>query len=136
MNLYSVTQFFKSTNQQINKKKLYLCTRYYLKEKEMDIEIKEKIPELVMLCKKYRVSKMYLFGSASIGTFNENSDIDFLISFQSDVTLEEYADNYFDLMFEIEDMFGRKIDLVTENTLSNPYFIHSVEQTKKLIYAA
>jgi predicted nucleotidyltransferase len=102
----------------------------------MDIEIKEKIPQLAMLCKKYRVATMYLFGSAATGTFNDNSDIDFLISFQSNITLEEYADNYFDLMFEIEDMFGRKVDLVTENTLSNPYFIRSVEQTKQLIYAA
>jgi predicted nucleotidyltransferase len=102
----------------------------------MNVEIKGKIPKLTMLCEKYRVATMYLFGSAATDAFNENSDIDFLISFHSDVTLEEYADNYFDLMFEIEDLFGRKIDLVTENTLSNPYFIHSVEQTKQLIYAA
>ena len=102
----------------------------------MNIEIKNKIPQLEMLCKKYRVARLYLFGSATTDTFNKNSDIDFLISFQKDVTLEEYADNYFDLMFEIEDMFGRKVDLIAENTLSNPYFIRSVEQTKQLIYAA
>jgi predicted nucleotidyltransferase len=104
--------------------------------KKMNIEIKDKIPQLIMLCKKYRVKSMYLFGSAVTGKFHENSDIDLLVSFQNNVTLEEYADNYFDLLFEIEDMFGRKVDLVAENTLSNPYFIHSVEQTKQLIYAA
>ncbi len=96
----------------------------------------DKIPQLEALCKKYKVVKMYLFGSATSNDFNENSDIDFLISFQDDVTLEEYADNYFDLMFEMEDIFGRKVDLVTEKTLSNPFFIRSVEQTKQLIYAA
>jgi predicted nucleotidyltransferase len=98
--------------------------------------VSDKKPQLMMLCKKYRVRTMYLFGSAATGTFNENSDIDFLISFHSDVGLEEYADNYFDLLFEIEDVFGRKVDLVTEKTLSNPYFIRSIEQTKQLIYAA
>ncbi len=102
----------------------------------MNIEIKDKIPQLVMLCKKYRVQTMYVFGSATTDEFNENSDIDFLVSFQNDIVLEEYADNYFDLLFEMEDIFGRKIDLIAEHTLSNPYFIHGVEQTKRLIYAA
>jgi len=96
----------------------------------------EKLPHLKELCKRYHVSTMYLFGSAATDAFNDKSDIDFLISFHNNVSLEEYADNYFDLLFEIEDIFGRKIDLVTEKTLSNPYFIRSVDQTKQLIYAA
>jgi len=102
----------------------------------MNVEVKNKVSQLIMLCKKYRVATMYLFGSAATDAFNEHSDIDFLISFHSNVTLEEYADNYFDLMFEMEDLFERKIDLIAESTLSNPYFIRSVEQTKQLIYAA
>ena len=98
--------------------------------------IKNRIPELTRLCQKYRVATMYVFGSANTDSFNENSDIDFLISFKKEVTLEEYADNFFDLMFELEDLLGRDVDLVTEKSLSNPYFIRSVEQTKQLIYAA
>jgi predicted nucleotidyltransferase len=39
-------------------------------------------------------------------------------------------------MFALEDMFGKKIDLVTERSLSNPYFIASAGRTKQLIYAA
>ena len=31
---------------------------------------------------------------------------------------------------------GRKVDLLTENSLSNPYFIESIEETKQLLYAA
>ena len=97
--------------------------------------ITDKIPQITTLCKKYRVETMYVFGSASVDTFNENSDIDFLISFHNDVTLEGYADNYFDLLFELDELFGRNVDLISEKTLSNPYFIHSIEQTKQLIYA-
>jgi predicted nucleotidyltransferase len=107
-----------------------------LQKKTMNRIIIDKMPQLVMLCKKYRVETMYLFGSAATDAFHENSDVDFLISFQNDVSLEEYADNYFDLLFEMEDIFEQKVDLVTEKTLSNPYFIRSIEQTKKLIYAA
>ena len=102
----------------------------------MNSIVTNKILQLKELCMKYHVATMYLFGSAATGSFNDGSDIDFLISFRNDISLEEYADNYFDLLFELEDIFGRKIDLVTEKTLSNPYFIRSVEQTKKLIYAA
>jgi len=98
--------------------------------------ITDKIPQIAMLCKKYRVAAMYVFGSSNTDTFNENSDIDLLVSFRSDVCLEEYADNYFDLMFALDELFGRNVDLVSEKTLSNPYFIRSIEQTKQLIYAA
>jgi len=98
--------------------------------------ITEKIPQIATLCKKYRVVTMYVFGSVNTDTFNENSDIDLLVSFSDDIRLEEYADNYFDLMFALDELFGRNVDLVSEKTLSNPYFIRSVEQTKQLIYAA
>ena len=108
----------------------------YFVNGQMNRMITDKILQVETLCKKYRVASMYLFGSAATGVFSDNSDIDFLISFRNDVSLEEYADNYFDLMFELEELFGRKVDFVTEKTLSNPYFIRSVEQTKLLIYAA
>ena len=100
--------------------------------------VKEKIPQLVELCKKYRVVRMYLFGSAARGDdFDpEKSDFDFLVAFSRQIPLLDYADHYFDLMFELEDMFGRKIDLITEGQLSKPYFIANVERDKTLIYAA
>jgi predicted nucleotidyltransferase len=99
--------------------------------------VADRIPQLVELCKKYRVVRMHLFGSASGDDFDEQtSDIDLLIAFSNELTLEEYGDNFFELMFALDDLFGRKVDLVTEKSLSNPYFIASVERTKQLIYAA
>lgn len=102
----------------------------------MNTIVADKIPQLAGLCRKHSVVKMYIFGSAATGTFNEKSDIDLLVSFSNEVKLEEYADNFFDLMHALEDLFGRRVDLVIEKTLTNPYFIKSVEQTKQLIYAA
>lgn len=95
----------------------------------------DKHQELIDLCKFFSVKKMHVFGSASTDKFNESSDIDLLIEFDN-LTVEQYTDNYFELHYKLQDLFGRKIDLLTEKSLSNPYFIKRVEQTKKLVYAA
>ena len=78
---------------------------------------------------------MYVFGSVCTEKFNDTSDIDILISFK-ELSIEQYTDNYFELHYKLQDLFGRKIDLLTEKSLSNPFFIKGVEQTKQLIYAA
>jgi hypothetical protein len=78
---------------------------------------------------------MHVFGSVCTDNFNDKSDIDVLISFDT-LSVDQYTDNYFDLHYKLEDLFGRKIDLITDKSLSNPYFIQAIEQTKQLIYAA
>ena len=95
----------------------------------------DRINELQRLCKLYYIRSMYAFGSVCIDKFNENSDIDFLISFDN-LSIDQYTDNYFELHYKLQDLFERQIDLLTENSLSNPYLIKGIEQTKQLIYAA
>lgn len=97
--------------------------------------INSKITDLQQLCKKYAVKSMYLFGSASTGKFNADSDIDILITFK-ELPIQQYTDNYFELHEALENLFGKKVDLITERSLSNPYFIQSIDQTKQLLYAA
>jgi len=97
--------------------------------------ILDKIKELKKLCETYDVRTLYIFGSASTDKFNNSSDIDILVSFK-DISIEKYTDNYFELHYRLEELFERKIDLITENSLSNPYFIESIEETKQLLYAA
>ena len=97
--------------------------------------IQERINELKELCRSYDVKTMHVFGSACTDNFNDTSDIDILVSFK-EISIEKYTDNYFELHYKLEAMFNRKIDLLTENSLSNPYFIESVEETKELLYAA
>jgi predicted nucleotidyltransferase len=46
----------------------------------------------------------------------------------------EYAENYFLLIEKLEKLLKRDVDLVTVNSLSNPYFIKAVEESKSLIY--
>lgn len=98
--------------------------------------IVNKLNQIKALCKLYKVKSLYLFGSANTELFNSRSDIDFLISFDKSISIEEYTDNYFALQYGFRALFSRNIDLVTENSLSNPYFIKNIEQTKRLIYGA
>ena len=86
-------------------------------------------------CQENRVEKLYAFGSVLSENFTDNSDIDFIVEFKKDVPLLEFADIYFSLLFSFEDFFKRDIDLITEKSLKNPYFIAEVNATKQLIYA-
>ncbi len=98
--------------------------------------VSDKLQDITQLCQMYSVKSMYLFGSAgNEGFFNENSDIDLLIAFK-EISVEEYTNNYFALQYKLRELFKRDIDLLTENSLSNPYFIKSIEQSKELLYAA
>lgn len=97
--------------------------------------IVDRIDELKMLCDTYSVKTMYAFGSVCTDKFNDNSDIDLLITF-STLSIDQYTNNYFDLHYKLQELFGRKIDLLTDKSLSNPYFIKGMDKTKQLIYAA
>ncbi len=99
--------------------------------------IEQRKRELKSICKKLKISKLYAFGSAvTTDKFNENSDIDFLISFDNSISPEEYSDNYFQLQYKLRELFNRNIDIITERSLSNPYFIASIDKNKVLIYEA
>lgn len=101
----------------------------------MNQVITDNIDQLKNLCEAYDIKEMFVFGSACTEKFSDQSDIDILISF-NDISIEKYTDNYFDLHDKLEELFKRKVDLMTENSLSNPYLIESIEETKQLLYAA
>lgn len=95
--------------------------------------IKNRIQKIKTLCEKLKVEKLWLFGSAATPEFSKQSDIDFLVSFEK-MEPEDYAENYFLLAEALEEILERKVDLITVNSLSNPYFIRAVEESKLLIY--
>lgn len=81
------------------------------------------------------MSELFVFGSVLGDSFNEESDIDFVVDF-SDVSLEDYADNYFDLKFSLERIFERDVDLLERKAIRNPYLLESIDSTKQLVYEA
>jgi predicted nucleotidyltransferase len=95
----------------------------------------ERIEEIKALCISYNVKSLFAFGSVCTDKFNEESDVDLLIAFNP-MEYGEYADTYFELEEKFENLFHRPVDLVTDKSLSNPYFIESINRTKTLIYGA
>lgn len=85
------------------------------------------------MCKKHKVDKLFVFGSILTSRFNEKSDVDLLVTFRK-AEVEDYFNNYFDFKYSLEDLLGRKVDLLEEQTIVNPYLRKSVDATKTLIY--
>lgn len=87
------------------------------------------------LCRKHRVKSLAVFGSILTDRFNDHSDVDLLVNFDTtDHEKWDYVTNYFDFRDALESLFGRKVDLVVEKALKNKYFIQNVNSTKQLIY--
>lgn len=96
--------------------------------------LKSKIPTVIQLLKKYRVKRAYAFGSSVTGNFGKNSDIDLLIAFDDTLDPVEYGLHYFELAEQLEQILKHPVDLVTEASLKNPYFIKSLNETKVPLY--
>jgi predicted nucleotidyltransferase len=98
--------------------------------------IEEHRSDLDALCRRFRVATLELFGSAADGTFDpQRSDLDFLVEFHP-LEPGQHANAYFGLLHGLEDLFHRKIDLVMPRAIRNPYLLKSVNESRKVIYAA
>jgi uncharacterized protein len=96
--------------------------------------LEEKSGQVAALCRKYRVERLDLFGSAVAGSFqSETSDLDFIASF--DGTREpDYAERFCAFADALEALFGRPVDLLTERMIRNLYFREEVEKSRQTIF--
>ncbi len=93
------------------------------------------LPEVIAIFKKHKIKNAYFFGSVLTDKFNDKSDLDILINFIPEITDPlEKGELMWNMQFEIEDTFARKVDLLQETTPKNPYFIKELQETKQLIY--
>jgi predicted nucleotidyltransferase len=97
------------------------------------LDIDKFKPEIGELCRRLRISRLDVFGSATSESFCADSDVDVLVRFEQDGG--RLFSRYFDLKEGLEKIFGRPVDVVTEDSLKNPYFKASVERSRKLVYA-
>jgi len=98
--------------------------------------IKQHQIDIARLCKQHHVQRLDLIGSAASGEFDPaRSDLDFLVEFLP-LQSGQHADAYFGLMHGLEDLFGRKVDLVMRGAVRNPWFARSIEACRELLYAA
>lgn len=94
------------------------------------VAYKKQINEL---CVNHKVKSLYAFGSVLTDHFNNKSDIDLIVDF-NEIDLLDYADNYFDLKFSLQEIFNRSVDLLEERAIKNPYFKQALNQKKELVY--
>ena len=89
---------------------------------------------LINLCRIYRVEKLYAFGSSVNGKFDsQTSDVDLIVEMETMPPLEK-GRVLLDFWTDLENLFGRKVDLLTDQPIKNPFLKQSIEQTKQLVY--
>ena len=95
--------------------------------------IENNSQKIIALCKKHKVGKLFVFGSILTNRFNEKSDVDMVVDFDK-VNLKDYADNYFDFKYSLEDIFGREVDLLEDKAIRNPILRRNIDNSKLLVY--
>lgn len=90
-----------------------------------------KLPELRELCRRFGVRRLDLFGSATTGRFDPaRSDLDFLVEFAP----PRAGKRHLQLLDELERLFGRKVDLISETDLENPYLRRQIEAERRMLF--
>ena len=103
----------------------------------MHPEIADRKEEIAGICRRCRVSRLEVFGSAARGSdFDpETSDADFLVQFGPDDGLDPLG-QFFDLVDALSGALGRPVDLVEEGAVTNPYLLAAINRSRELVYAA
>lgn len=97
--------------------------------------IERNLQYIIGLCRKHKVRTLAVFGSILTEKFNDQSDVDLLVDFDtSDHEEWDYVSNYFDFRDSLEKLFERKVDLIEEGGLRNKYLLSNITRTKQLIY--
>jgi predicted nucleotidyltransferase len=99
-------------------------------------QVSLKHDQLAELCRRYRVRRLAVFGSAGREDFDPGrSDLDFLVEFEV-LPPGVYADTYFGLLEALKQLYGRPVDLIEAGSVRNPYIRQEIEATQETVYAA
>ncbi len=96
--------------------------------------IQPYLPQVITLLKRHKITSAYIFGSALTEKFNEQSDVDFLVNIETGLDPVDAGEHLWDLIVELEDLLQRKVYLLTERSIKNPYLIKELNETKYAIY--
>jgi predicted nucleotidyltransferase len=99
-------------------------------------EIRVTLPQkkIEAFCQKWKVVELSLFGSVLSKEFRPDSDIDVLVSFKTDAGWGLF--DFVDMRDELENIFGRKVDMVEKEALRNPFRRQRILSSKEVVYAA
>jgi predicted nucleotidyltransferase len=85
-------------------------------------------------CDRWGIARLSLFGSILRDDFRQDSDVDVLISFTSGADWDYW--NWPEMLDELEQIFGRPVDLVVEEALKNPFRRHRILSEREIVHAA
>ena len=96
--------------------------------------ITAKLNEFLTLCGNHNVKYIYAFGSSVSNSFNElTSDFDFVVEIEAKDPIKR-GKSLLILWDKFEELFHRRVDLLTESSIKNPILKNQIEKTKVLIY--
>jgi len=103
----------------------------------MHAAISSRLDELRQLCRRYGVARLEVFGSATRGgDFDPAaSDADFLVEFGAAKDVAP-LDQFFGLACALEQLLGRRVDLVESGAVRNPFVLAEINRAREVIYAA
>jgi predicted nucleotidyltransferase len=87
---------------------------------------------LAAMCRQFHVSELSVFGSVARGEAQPDSDIDIMVVFDSDAKVGMFA--FAQLAESLEQLTGRRVDLVTKNGLK-PWIRDSASVDAQVLYA-
>ncbi len=96
-------------------------------------ELTRHIDQIRKLCGSNKVKTLFAFGSVLTEDFKLESDIDLIVDIDEKDPLS-YSDSYFNLKFQLEQLFQRKVDLLEQKALKNPILKENIERTMVRIY--
>ena len=93
--------------------------------------------EIAELCEQFKVRRLELFGTGAAGGFDpDRSDLDFIVEFDAAEAPPGRLSRYLALAEALERLLGKPVDLITHQSIGNPYFRKAVDDTREAVYAA
>jgi predicted nucleotidyltransferase len=90
--------------------------------------------QLADFCRRWKVLELAVFGSAARDEMRPDSDVDVMVEFAPKA--EWSLPDVVGAQLELQELFGREVDLITKGTIENPFRRHSIQRDLTVIYAA
>ena len=91
-------------------------------------------PEFINLCKVHQVKELYAFGSIAKGTDTKDSDVDLIVEIDEPNPIHK-GKLLLSLYNKFESFFNKKVDLLTFDSVKNPFLEEYIGTSKQIVYA-
>jgi predicted nucleotidyltransferase len=110
----------------------YFCL-YFERQLAQMMQIAIEYEKIESFCRQWKIQELALFGSVLSDEFRPDSDVDVLVTFTADMPWSVY--DWIEMQENLQELFGRKVDLVDSQGLRNPYRRRAIWNRREIIYA-